>query len=345
MIPQNNSDKRLKTKHILLPIILGLLGVGCLFWKDFSNISTSTIEFTWNAILFIVLAYLAIIIRDLSGMIRLYMLTDKQLKIPALFRIRMLYEFTSAITPSAAGGSTLEILFIHKEGLPVSKSTAITIVELFLDEAFFVLIFPLLIIFIPINELFAINGTFNVAFWTFFLVAYAIKVIWVFILFWSIFINPQFITKLISLVFSLKFLKKWRFRATKTAVEIKTCSKEMRHKSFRFWLLASSSSFILWSARFIVVNLLIMAFNPVTEHLLIYGRQVITMVVMLIAPTPGGSGFIEILFNDYLGEFITPGLTVILIGLIWRIFTYYQYMAIGVILIPNWLRTKKVNDL
>ena len=91
-------------------------------------------------------------------------------------RIRMLYEFTSAITPSAAGGSTLEMLFIHKEGVKFGKSTAITIISLFFDELFFVIGFPILLLILPIDLLFAVEGTFSAAILSVFAIAYLSKV-------------------------------------------------------------------------------------------------------------------------------------------------------------------------
>lgn len=331
---------KLHTKHIVLPSLLGLAGVAYLFWKEFRNLSDLAVDFTWTSIFFIVSAYLVVLLRDASGMLRLYQLADRKLRFSALFRIRMLYEFTSAITPSVAGGSTLEVLFIHKEGVTVSKSTAITIVELFLDEAFFIVVAPLLFLFVPIQDLFFFDR-FGVSVLTIFVVVYLIKFVWVALLFWTIFINPQFIARIVSWVFKLKFLRKWKFRAMKTAVEIKTCSLEMRHQSFAYWFKAAMYSFVLWSARFVIVNLLILAFNPVSEHLLIYGRQLVSFVTMQVSPTPGGSGFIEILFGNYLDTFITSSLSVVIIGLLWRLFTYYQYLAIGIALIPTWLKSKK----
>ena len=58
------------------------------------------------------------------------------------FRVNMLCEFTSAVTPSAVGGSSLIVLFLNKEGINAGRSTALTISCLFLDELFLVLACP-----------------------------------------------------------------------------------------------------------------------------------------------------------------------------------------------------------
>jgi glycosyltransferase 2 family protein len=57
----------------------------------------------------------------------------------------------------------------------------------------------------------------------------------------------------------------------------------------------------------------------------------------LISPTPGGSGVAEFVFSGFLGEFIPSGLTPAL-GLMWRIISYYPYLFIGAIILPNWLK-------
>jgi hypothetical protein len=60
-------------------------------------------------------------------------------------------------------------------------------------------------------------------------------------------------------------------------------------------------------------------------------------VIMLISPTPGGSGIAEYAFSVYLEEFIPRGLDGSL-ALLWRLVSYYPYLIIGVVLLPRWVR-------
>jgi uncharacterized membrane protein YbhN (UPF0104 family) len=69
-------------------------------------------------------------------------------------------------------------------------------------------------------------------------------------------------------------------------------------------------------------------------------RQLMMWVIMLISPTPGGSGIAEFFFPIFLREFIagsTRDLTVI-VALAWRMLTYYPYLIIGALVLPFWLR-------
>jgi hypothetical protein len=60
-------------------------------------------------------------------------------------------------------------------------------------------------------------------------------------------------------------------------------------------------------------------------------------IIILLSPTPGGSGLAEFMFNDFLGEFMAKGLAPTL-GLLWRILSYYPYIFVGVIILPRWFR-------
>jgi uncharacterized protein (TIRG00374 family) len=61
-------------------------------------------------------------------------------------------------------------------------------------------------------------------------------------------------------------------------------------------------------------------------------------IIILLSPTPGGSGLAEFMFTDFLGEFISKGLAPTL-SILWRMLSYYPYLFIGAIILPRWIRT------
>ena len=61
-------------------------------------------------------------------------------------------------------------------------------------------------------------------------------------------------------------------------------------------------------------------------------------VIMAFSPTPGGAGFAEILFGGFLSDYVNSKTFALIIAFIWRFFTYYLYLIIGAIIIPNWIR-------
>ena len=69
----------------------------------------------------------------------------------------------------------------------------------------------------------------------------------------------------------------------------------------------------------------------------IYGKQVVMGIIILLSPTPGGSGLAEYIFSNFLNEFIPSGLASAL-GLLWRILSYYPYIFVGALILPRWLK-------
>ena len=87
---------------------------------------------------------------------------------------------------------------------------------------------------------------------------------------------------------------------------------------------------ISWTARYWVVNTLIITFFGITllnwdEHILIFGKQLVMWIMMLISPTPGGSGFAEWVFKEFLTNYIPVG-TGVALAFFWRLVSYYPYL-------------------
>lgn len=329
---------------VIWPILFGLVGVGYMLWRELSSdIPQEPLAMAKYGWLFILLVILCTLLKDFSGMYRLRVMAGMPLRFRQLFRIRMLYEFTNAVTPSAAGGATLEVLFIHREGVMVSKSTSMTVLALFLDEAFMVILFPILLIFIPYHDMFTAGGFFQYGYFSAFLIGYALKFVWVTMLFIGIFIKPSVFIKIIGAVFSLKFLRRYRYRGLRTAVEIRECAKAFKHETLGYWVRMMVSTAGIWTFKFMIANMAIMIFNPLSgaANLMCFARQYILSIVCMIVPTPGGSGFAEVMFDGFLGEYITQAMSIVVITSIWRLMTYYYYLFAGVIILPQWLGGKR----
>ena len=336
---------RFKPSMVIWPILFGLIGVGYMLWREMHNdIPSGPIvvsEYWW---VFVILLLLLTLCKDFSGMYRLRVMSGAPLTFRQLFRIRMLYEFTSAVTPSAAGGSSLEVLFIHREGVKVSRATSMTILALFLDELLMIVFFPLLLMFVPYGEMFSVNGFFQYGYLWAFIIGYVMKFVWVTILFIGVFCRPSILVKIIGAVFRLKFLRKYRTRALRTAVEIRQCAKEIRHETLGYWARVSASTIGIWAFRFLIANAAIMIFNSlsIADNLMCFTRQYILGLVGMIVPTPGGSGFAEVMFDNFLVEYIAQPMAAVVIASIWRLCTYYYYLIAGVIILPQWLGKSKL---
>jgi glycosyltransferase 2 family protein len=170
-----------------------------------------------------------------------------------------------------------------------------------------------------------------------FILGYLFIIVLTTIISYGIFIRPRGFKWVLLRIFKIPFLRKWRYDAAQAGDDIIITSHEMRGKPFLFWVRAYIATFFSWTARFWVVNFLILSITPVGDHFLIYARQLIMWVILLISPTPGSSGVAEYLFSDFLGDFIPLGLAAAL-ALLWRLVSYYPYIIVGALVLPHWVR-------
>lgn len=325
-------------KQLFLPVGIGLFVVAWLFVREFSAGTFTSISFTWVSAAFICLAFVLMFGRDLGLIYRFRMLSDRRLSWAQAFHVHILNEFASAVTPSAVGGSAFVVLFLNKEGINVGRSTAIMITNLLLDELFFVVTCPIIFLLVPMAELFnvttVIAATVGVVFWS----VYGLLLVWTTVLFIGLFYRPDLVIGFFSLIFRLPFISRWKTKFDAFSISLLNASLEISNQTFLFWLKAFATTCVSWISRFLVVNALFLAFMPVSNHLVVFGRQLLLWVVMVISPTPGASGLTEIAFREYYSDMMLSGSSILLIILIWRIVSYYLYLLLGVLIIPKWIR-------
>ncbi len=331
-----------KFKRVIIPVILGLGVVAFLVFRNFDPEPFYKIQWTFYSSLWIVIALLLMVTRDVAYMYRIRLLTDKQISWRHSFDVIMLWEFSSAVTPSVIGGAAPALYIISKEGISPGRATAIVMITALLDEFFYIVMVPIVILlsgtyllFVSQKSYLFINTQLGVQ--GIFIIGYVFIFILTSIISYGVFIRPRGFKWILLKLFKIPFLRKWRLQAAQAGNDIITTSAEMRGKPATFWLRAIFSTFLSWTARFFVVNFLILSITPVSDHFLIYARQLIMWVILLISPTPGGSGIAEFVFSDFLGDFIPIGLTAAL-ALLWRIVSYYPYIFIGAIVLPNWIK-------
>jgi len=223
----------------------------------------------------------------------------------------------------------------------VGHSSAIVMATSLLDELYFVVMFPILVLAVGSGSLFdvaSVRLANNLLLLT--MIGYSLKLVWVILLSYGMFKNPHGLSRLIRKIFTLPLLRRWKEGADKAGRDIIKSSIMLRKKNLKFWFKAALSTFISWSSRYWVVNALFLAFFVVDEHMLIFARQLVMFLAQLIAPTPGASGIAEWLFKDFLGGFIPVAGLTMGFALLWRLITYYPYLFIGVFVFPQWLVNK-----
>jgi glycosyltransferase 2 family protein len=350
---EQNPFKKLSGLRIVYPVVIGLGVIAYFFYKEFDPKAFDLITIGTGTCWFLILAVFFMAMRDIGYMMRIRVLTRNDLGWKQAFRVIMLWEFTSALMPSAVGGTTVAMIYVNKEGISLGRSTAVVMATSFLDELYFILMFPMLLLTIKVHALFSV-GVLNAGgeafaltneFLLFAVIGYSAKLIYTIVLSYGLFFNPRGLKWLLLIIFKLPFLRKFRYGAHITGTDIVTSSRELRKQNIWFWLKAFGATFFSWSSRYLVANALIMAFFSVSDHFLLFARQLVMSNMLLLSPTPGGSGVAELIFKNYLRDFIPgdaiiAGSIAIVLALLWRMISYYPYLVIGTIILPSWIKNK-----
>ena len=344
--------KAFRRRNIVIPTLIGLGVAFYMIYDSFDESAFKGLTFSFQVVIFFCLAFGMILFRDIAYMFRLRLLSRKKIGWKKVFQDIMLWEFSSSITPSVVGGSAVAVFILYKEKLSLGKSTAIVMVTAFLDELFFIVMVPLLFVFFPVEQLFISGKLFDFAEFDFadeakviFITSYSLILLYTSFITTALFIFPRKFHTILTYFSERKFMSRWKNKIAKFANDIFTASKEMRGENFFFWAKAILTTFLSWTGRFWVVNFILLAALAssndelliFSEHLLVYARQLVMWIFMLISPTPGAAGVAELVFSNYLNEFTPIGLAATL-GLIWRLVSYYLYIIVGVIVLPQWFK-------
>ncbi len=345
----------LKPARIAIPILIGLGVVAWFIIREIDSTALKTLEFTWRSVFWLFIAWCCMIGRDLGYMIRIRILSGNAFSWKQAFRIIMLWDFTSAITPSTVGGTAVAVVYLHKEGLSVGRSTAVVLATSFLDELYFVIMFPAILVLIGGDILFttSLSGSGSALLNNLVFAAvggYAVILAWVLFVGYGLFFNPEGIRKTLVYIFRLPVLRRWKDSATKAGDDIVESSHELKNRGAGFWTKALVATFLSWTSRYWLLNAVLVSFFSVGDHFLIFARQLVTWIMMIISPTPGGSGFAELILQRYISDAIPAAPSdaasiALAMAIIWRIISYYPYLIIGASILPGWIQKKFVIHL
>ncbi len=324
-----------------LPVVIGLAVFFAIFYKEYDSSLFRGLTVDAKMIAGVVLAVILILMRDAGLMLRFRQMSAYALSWRQVFNVNVLCEFTSAVTPSSVGGSSLIVLFLKKEGIEMGRASAIMVACLFLDELFLVLLCPLILLFFSADELFGASNLFSSSIKLLFIATYSVVFLWTVVLFVALFKRPNYVKSLLQLIAKLPVLRRWKDKIEVFATDLALSSGELSNQSMRFWFKAMGSTCLAWICRFAVVNALLFAFSEQNGHLLAFARQLILWIVMTVAPTPGGSGVSEYMFKEYYESFFPIAGVALIVAFVWRIITYYLYLLLGFLVIPSWITKSK----
>ena len=324
----------LNPNKVWVPVLIGIGIVFLMFYLD-PSVNAKTLSSVFDASIWgILLAVFVILGRDLGYIYRIREITDRQLTWTRALYVIILWEFASAVTPSVVGGTAVAVFILNKEGIKLGK-TAI------LDNLFFVIGAPI-ILFLAKGNIFPVSRvmemklgkSLEVLFWT----SYGLYALYSIVMAAALFFRPRVFKWVLLKLYSIKWLRKWKHSANEYGNQIIEASKELIGKNYKYWLPIIGATIFIWSSRYLMLNSLIGAYESLTisEHVIIFARQVIMWIVMMISPTPGSSGTAEFFFAQFFTQFLS-GYTFVT-SILWRLLSYYPYLLLGAIFLPRWIK-------
>ncbi len=298
-----------------------------------------SIDWTVHLVGWLFVAIIAVMARDLFYILRIRQLTHHKLSWRSAFDTIILWEFASALAPGVMSGSAVAVFILNREKIPMGKATAIVFSTTFLDNLFFVLIVPIVVLGFQQAELVPaglISPAVEGVFWF----AYALFTCVAFFFFLLLFVQPYFGKGVFDRLATIKWLSRWKEQLEKIGEDSMQAALVLKKERFRFWLSAFVYTSASWLSRYVVINVLIHAFVPVnlSNHLSIFSKQLVLWLTMRVSPTPGGSGVAEYAFTSLMSDFGSSLVVITLIALVWRMLSYFPYLIIGSLLLPNWLK-------
>jgi len=302
--------------------------------------SLNRIEWDSTTTVWLFIAFLFMVSRDFFYVVRIRLLTKNQLGWKAAIYVILLWEFASALTPGVVGGAAVAMFILNRETIPLGRATAIVIITAFMDNLFFVLMIPLVFLFVHNNDLFpADEGTTLVLtwwFWSGFGIIFGVCLMLYLTIFWY----PSFASKMLLFIFRFPLIKRWKFIAAEWGKDIEKAAITFKKEKISFWIAVFASTFMSWISRYLVINAILNAFLRLGfyDNILVLGKQLVLWLFMLVSPTPGGSGVAEYAFGELLSSFSSSAILLVIMAIIWRLMSYFPYLFIGAILLPSWIK-------
>jgi uncharacterized protein (TIRG00374 family) len=295
----------------------------------------------YQSVFWLLIAVLCMVGRDFFYILRIKLITNGALSWIKSFRVIMVWEFASAISPGVVGGAAVAMFILNRERIALGRSTAIVVVTAIFDNLFYLFMIPIVFLFIDQQDLFPQQYSGTMAVQTVFWIGFGIILLVSAFLFSAVFLYPQLAQRTLLVLFSIPGLRRWKNNARLIGADIITSSKEIRYEPLSLWVKVFFATIGSWVSRYLVINAILQAFIGFgfKSHIIILGKQLVLWLFMLISPTPGGSGVAEYAFTELLGSLSVSAILLAGMALIWRLISYFPYLFIGSIMVPRWIKT------
>ena len=332
-----------RSSRIILPVLLGIAAVGYLFYRQFDPAQFREIRWTGSAFAWIGLSVLLLVVRHLFYAFRLRTITGKVFTWRKCIELMVLWEFSSALTPTSKGGPFVMLFVLTREKLAAGRTAAAVFYTMALDSGFFIITLPVLLFTYGPPMLYPGMKSFRdvgLASGTFF-VTYGLMFFYFLVLVFFLLIKPAYAKNVLGWLAGRRFLKKWSNRLLVTGGEFELAAHEIRRRDWRYHLKVIIGTVGAWTSKFVMINCLIIAVVPSTPvdgftQAFLYARLVAMFTIMSFSPTPGGAGLAEMALVGFIADYVPKGIGLV-VALLWRGMAYYGYLLLGALMVPAWV--------
>jgi hypothetical protein len=311
---------------------------GVIYW----TYTPGVLEFlSMNRLPGLVIALIVSLTRVWFSAAKIRFLSEKKLDWYASVRVVLAWDFTSAVTPSTIGGAPMATYAMTKEGLKLGDSGAIILYGVLLDQIWFALAIPILLISGIFYEVvppeIGLVGDVSMGLLYVGLLSYAG------LLAYGVLVNPTAIKRVVKFVFKLPVLRRMGDKVEEEAENLEEYAQQLGQKPLSFLLKAFFLSTMSWLARIALPTIVVLSLLPAPEVLSVL-RSLAMNLAFLVVPTPGGSGGVEGLFVLFQGPLISREGFIGLAVFLWRIISYYISIGLG-IMATTWYVNQKVVEI
>ena len=343
----SEATQRINLWKLLIPVSIGVAVSVYLIATNFKPDALHTVNVSRKLVYGLVLGMIAVIGRDFAFMYKLRLSTGNKMTWLKTFQTITMWEFGACITPKISE-APFTLFILKNSGLTYGKSVAVLMLNAFFDNVAFVLVFSLLYLVLGQNMfLFSydcpdlsghqimqgIRGFADKA-WIGYVIIFSACIF----LGVALFIVPHATRKFFHRLSTIRIFSRFQKSIADLGDEVEITAHEFRNKPISFWVKMSISTFVNWISRYLLAVSLLYAFS-VTDFsfLTVLSRQYILWIFTSIPTTPGASGVAELSFIALNCEFMPAGLSTA-IALIWRMYSYYFYLILGMIVLPRWAK-------
>ena len=287
----------------------------------------------------IVAALATVVGRVVFGAWRLRHLSGGQIGWRAGVKDQVVWDFFAYVTPSTVGGGPILPAFIARDRqLPLGEATSVVLFAMLIDQLWFAVTVPVLWVSAHWLDVFPASlGAVGAGALAAFLGGY---LVWVALLAYGTLVRPDRLAAAVGWAFRLPGLRRFRDRAVQTMADMEGRAGVLRSQTAGFYARGAAISLVPWLCRYALAVCVLQSVVPDVDAVLVFARSAAMQLGALAVPTPGGAGGVEALYALFLGPPVQPEPLVAPTLLVWRLLSFYLFIAVGAGLVARHLRQR-----